>query len=143
MFRYPAAKGVLHFNSTRIVKRNPTNPFDVSIAEAEARKQAYELFDFIKENCDNFAEAHLIQTAASIGVRESRMIDGEYTLNEDDILSCREFTDSIACGNYGIDIHNPRCTVCIQNNPHSVLYRRGSGSRRRSGAFGRQRAEAC
>ena len=123
VFRYPEAKGVLHFNSTRIVKRNPTNPFDVSIAEAEARKQAYELFDFIKENCDNFAEAHLIQTAASIGVRESRMIDGEYTLNEDDILSCREFTDSIACGNYGIDIHSPDGTgTTLKGIPEGKCY---------------------
>lgn len=117
------AQGVIHFNSTRIVKRNPTDPFDVSIAEAEARKQAYELFDFIKENSTYFENARLVSTAASIGVRESRMIDGEYLLNEDDILSCREFTDSIACGNYCIDIHSPDGTgTTIKHIPEGKCY---------------------
>ncbi len=117
------AQGVIHFNSTRIVKRNPTDPFDVSIAEAEARKQAYELFDFIKENSEYFENAHLISTAANIGVRESRMIDGEYILNEDDILSCRDFPDSIACGNYCIDIHSPDGTgTTIKHVPEGKCY---------------------
>lgn len=117
------AQGVIHFNSTRIVKRNPTDPFDVSIAEAEARKQAYELFDFIKENSTYFENARLVSTAASIGVRESRMIDGEYLLNEDDILSCCDFPDSIACGNYCIDIHSPDGTgTTIKHIPEGKCY---------------------
>ena len=46
-------------------------------------------------------------TAAETGVRESRMIEGEYILNRDDLVSCVKFEDSIAVGNYDIDIHNP------------------------------------
>ena len=34
----------LHFNSTRVVKLDPTNPVDVSKAEVIARKQVYELY---------------------------------------------------------------------------------------------------
>ena len=62
---------------------------------------------FIKENIDGFQNCSLIMTAPAIGVRESRMIDGEYLLTGEDLISCKRFEDSIAAGNYDIDIHNP------------------------------------
>ena len=99
--------GVLHFNSTRIVRLNPTNPFDVTQAELEAREQVFELLDFLRENFESFRHCDLLTTAASIGVRESRMIDGTYVLTGEDLKACRCFEDSIALGNYDIDIHNP------------------------------------
>lgn len=99
--------GVLHFNSTRIVKLNPVDAFDKTKAEMEAREQVLELFGFLKENIDGFQNSDLIMTAAEIGVRESRKIKGLYILNEEDLKSCKKFEDSIALGNYDIDIHNP------------------------------------
>lgn len=100
-------KGVLHFNSTRIVKKNPTDPFDVTEAEIEAREQAIELFLLLKHNIEAMKDAELLSTAAEIGVRESRMIDGEHILTGKEIIDCCRFEDSIACGNYDVDIHNP------------------------------------
>ena len=38
------------------------------------------------------------------------MVDGEYTLTQDDLLACARFEDSIAVCNYDIDIHNPEGT---------------------------------
>lgn len=105
-FRHPS-KGVIHFNSTRVVKKNPVDAFDLSDAEIEAREQAFELFDFMKKNVPSFKDAVLLSTAASIGVRESRMIEGEYILTQEDLLNLTKFDDSIAAGNYDIDIHNP------------------------------------
>lgn len=98
---------VIHFNSTRIVKLNPVDAFDVTKAEIEAREQVFELVNFMRENIDGFQNAQLISTAMSIGVRESRMIDGEYVLTSEDLVACTKFEDSIAVGNYDIDIHNP------------------------------------
>jgi hypothetical protein len=102
--------GVLHFNSTRIVKLNPTDVFDVTKAEIEAREQVVELFKFMRENIKGFEHSTLLMTAAEIGVRESRMIEGEYVLTGDDLVALKDFDDSIACGNYDIDIHNPEGT---------------------------------
>lgn len=99
--------GVLHINSTRICKKNPVDPFDVTKAELEAREQVFELFFFLKENFKFCKDATLLMTALSIGVRESRMIDGEYILTGDDLKKCCRFDDAIAAGNYDIDIHNP------------------------------------
>lgn len=100
-------EGVLHFNSTRIIKRNPVDAFDLTKAEIEAREQVLELFTFMKENIDGFQNAQLLMTAPEIGVRESRMIDGEYLLTGNDLKDCVQFEDSIALGNYDIDIHDP------------------------------------
>ena len=99
--------GIIHFNTTRIVKKCPTNAEDITMAEIEAREQAFELFEFLKENFDVFKNAQMLMTAAEIGVRESRMIEGDYILTQEDLVSCRKFDDSIAVGNYDIDIHNP------------------------------------
>ena len=99
--------GLLHFNSTRIVKRNPVDAFDVTAAEIEVREQVLELFSFMKENCDGFENASLVMTAAEIGVRESRMIEGEFILTQQHLLDCAKFDDAIAACNYDIDIHNP------------------------------------
>lgn len=99
--------GVLHFNSTRIVKRSPVDALDLTQAEIDAREQVWELFRFMKENIDGFQHSELLMTASEIGVRESRMIDGEYRLTGEDLKACTRFDDSIALGNYDIDIHNP------------------------------------
>lgn len=107
---YTPFEGIVHFNSTRIVRRNPTDAFDLSAAEVEAREQALELFLFLKHNFESFRHAHLLSTAAQIGVRESRMVCGEYELTAEDLKSCTQFPDAIACGNYELDIHNPEGT---------------------------------
>ena len=98
--------GVLHLNTTRIVKLDPTDMFDVTKAEIEAREQVFEMLEFFKtfDCCKN---AQVVSSACEIGTRESRMVDGEYTLTGQDLLSLCRFDDSIALGNYDIDIHNP------------------------------------
>ncbi len=101
---------VLHFNTTRVIKKNPTNPVDVSEAEIIARKQVREVYEFMKKHASGLKNSFLMMTAAEIGVRESRMIVGDYVLTESDCRSCAMFEDSIAACNYDIDIHNPEGT---------------------------------
>jgi len=109
VFRTPI-KNVLHFNTTRVVKRSPVDPIDVTQAEIIAREQVYEIYDFMKKHADGLEESFLMSTAAEIGVRESRMIDGEYVLTEADCRAFAKFDDAIAACNYDIDIHNPEGT---------------------------------
>ena len=97
----------LHFNSTRIVKHNPVDAESVTEAEILVREQVFELFLFLKQNAAGFENAVLSSTAMRIGVRESRMIDGDYVLTQDDLVGCVKFEDSISACNYDIDIHNP------------------------------------
>lgn len=104
-FRH-STDSVLHLNSTRVLY-SPVNALERSKAESIARKQMLELYAFLKENAPSCKRATLLSSAPEIGVRESRMIDGLYTMTQDDIVECRKFPDAIAAGNYDIDIHSP------------------------------------
>ena len=109
VFRTPI-HNVLHFNTTRVVRKNPTSEEEVTEAEVLARKQVYEIYNFMKEHADGLENSFLMMTAAEIGVRESRMIVGDYVLTEEDCRNCVKFDDAIAACNYDIDIHNPEGT---------------------------------
>lgn len=109
VFKTPI-KNVLHFNTTRVVKKDPTSPWDVTQAEVVAREQVYEIYDFMKKHADGLEDSFLMMTAAEIGVRESRMIVGDYVLTEQDCRNCVKFEDAVAACNYDIDIHNPEGT---------------------------------
>lgn len=106
VFRTPISN-VLHFNTTRVIKKNPTSPKEVTEAEILARKQVYEIYDFMKKYADGLENSFLMMTAPEIGVRESRRIIGDYILTESDCKACTKFEDAIAACNYDIDIHNP------------------------------------
>ena len=107
---FGVGEDVLHFNTTRVIKLDPTNPFDVSRAEVIARRQIHELVSFLKENSKAFDESALISIAVNIGVRESRKLKGVHILTADELIDCTRFEDSVALGNYDIDIHNPTGT---------------------------------
>ena len=102
--------GVLHFNTTRIVKHNPVDPMELSHAEMEARKQVLEMYNFLRQNSEAFRNSAMVSIAQNIGVRESRKLCGVYMLTADDLKALTIFDDSIALGNYDIDIHNPEGT---------------------------------
>lgn len=109
VFKLPVPN-VLHFNTTRVVKLNPTSALDVSKAEVIARKQVHEIYNFMKKHADGLENSYLMSTASEIGVRESRMIVGEYILTEKDCWDYKRFQDAICACNYSIDIHNPEGT---------------------------------
>lgn len=102
--------GVIHFNTTRVVKHDPTDPADVTKAELLAREQVFEVHSFLKENIPGFENSYVLSTALQIGIRESRMVEGEYVLTQEDLKSLARFEDAIAVANYDIDIHNPEGT---------------------------------
>ncbi len=103
-------RGIVHLNTTRIAKKNPTSAKELTDAELEAREQAYEIYKFIKENAKGAEGAYMLSTGSEIGIRESRKIVGEYTLTGKEAIECAKFTDTIAVSNYDIDIHNPEGT---------------------------------
>ena len=104
---YHPVKNMLHFNTTRVIKLNPVDPFHLTRAEMEAREQMFEMYYFLKENIPGFENADIAFSAPQIGVRESRMIDGEHLLTEQELKACTRFDDAIAAANYDIDIHSP------------------------------------
>ena len=107
LFFLGIGEGIVHFNTTRIVRLDPTDAFDISRAEIDARRQVYEMEVFLKENSKAFENSTIISVASEIGVRESRKLKGVHVLTETEIKDLTDFEDTIALGNYDIDIHNP------------------------------------
>ena len=62
---------------------------------------------FFRAHLPGFAGATLLDTATQIGVRETRHIQGRYTLTAEDLISGQHFADVIARYAYPMDIHSP------------------------------------
>lgn len=99
--------GEVIVNTTRIQKVDATNPWDLSKAETEGRKQALELYNFLKKRAAGFENSIIMYTGPNLGIRESRKIKGKYILTAEDMFSDEQFTDEIARGGYPVDVHNP------------------------------------
>jgi len=94
-------------NTTRVTGVVGVRGADLARAEIEGRRQAYDVVDFLRRRVPGFAGAHLVETPAQIGVRETRRILGAYVLQQEDILNGVKFQDAVACGGYPIDLHDP------------------------------------
>lgn len=94
-------------NMSRIIKLSAVNPFDLTKAEIEGRRQAHQIVSFMRKYISGFEECRLISTGPHIGVRESRKIDGQYKLTAEELLNNVMFPDAVAMGGYPIDVHSP------------------------------------
>lgn len=104
---YANQAGVIHFNQTRVIMKDATNPWELTAAEIEAREQVQELVVFLKKYVAGFENSYLQTTAPQIGVRESRRVIGDYKLTAEELLAGCKFEDVVALGSYPVDIHNP------------------------------------
>ena len=92
-------------NTSRIMGVNSTDPESWSDAESEGRRQVQQIFAFFKKYVPGCADARLLCTGSTVGVRESRHIYGEYRLTVDDCLHGRRPPDTILCAANSVDIH--------------------------------------
>ncbi|KPJ76005.1 MAG: hypothetical protein AMS14_02685 [Planctomycetes bacterium DG_20] len=70
-----------------------TDARDLAAAEVATRRAVQEHLAKLREQ---FPEATLVETAAALGVRETRRIIGLYTITEDDCITGRAHEDAIA-----------------------------------------------
>jgi hypothetical protein len=66
--------------------------------EIEGRKRAWEVLEFVRKNYPGFEKANILHTACQIGIRQSRLLKGEYILTVDDIRSHTRFEDRVGRG---------------------------------------------
>jgi len=91
--------GVVMALMTRVPRVDATDPWQLTRAEIEGRRQASEYARFLREQVPGFERAVMVSTSPAIGVRESRRVHGRYRLEAGDVLAGRRFEDEIAlCG---------------------------------------------
>jgi hypothetical protein len=86
---------------------NATDAEELTWAEMEGRSQAARLAEFLRRKVPGFSEAFLADSAARLGIRETRRIVGEYVLAEEDVLGARKFEDGIGRSAWPIERHVP------------------------------------
>lgn len=115
-------------NTSRLMNIDSTDNESLTEAEMLGRKQADEIFRFIRKYIPGCENARLLSTASHVGIRESRHIQGEYRLSTADLLECRVPEDSILLAANSVDVHGrfgPTSNeyVTINGSYYGVPYR--------------------
>ncbi len=108
-------EGEYSINCSRILNVDATKTEDLTRATQIGQEQAYEILRFLKKYAPGFENARLIAAADTIGIRETRHIEGEYKLTGAEVAACVRHSDAIACMATNMDTHN-------KDNPGGTLY---------------------
>ena len=86
-----------------MAKGNGLHPKDITAAEITMAKMVHEWIREMRQSIPGCEHIYLLDRP-EIGVRETRHFRGEYVLNIEDILTQRQFEDSIGKGSHAIDV---------------------------------------
>jgi glycine/D-amino acid oxidase-like deaminating enzyme len=89
-------RGVVMVNNSRVYGVDGTDAWELSRADLEARRQNRLLFELIRRRIPGFEKSWVIDSSASLGVRETRRVRGPLVLGQDDILARRTWPDRVA-----------------------------------------------
>ena len=112
-------------NMTRVNGIDSTEPASYTRGEHDARRQMYEVTDYLKNFVPGFESAWIERSAAFLGIRESRVIVGKYVMTAQDILHQKSFDDVIAVAGYPVDIHHAEggdCTMLFCEDAYDIPY---------------------
>ncbi len=90
--------GIIWCNCPHMPKYDGLSVEHLTAAEFEGRARMMRLFDYARENLPGFENARFLGAAEQIGVRQTRMLRGEYVVTKDDVTSRRHFHDSVCRG---------------------------------------------
>ncbi|MEA2067600.1 MAG: FAD-dependent oxidoreductase [Verrucomicrobiota bacterium] len=103
---------------------HPNDMDDIWNAE-EARdelfKVVYGYWDFIKnkwEHKEKATDARMAYVPITEAKRESRRLMGDHVLSQNDVVSAREFPDTIGHAGWSMDIHNPKGILSGKDGPY-------------------------
>lgn len=82
-----------------------TDVWALTKGEIDGRRQAAEVFGFIKSELPGFDRSYIVDIGPEIGVRETRRVLGSYQLTEEDVLGCADFEDSIGVNGWPVEAH--------------------------------------
>ena len=71
---------------------------DLTRAEIVGRQHIHALVDFVRGKLPGFEHCFVVDVAPQTGVRQTRLLDGEYVMTKEDVVQRVRFDDSIARG---------------------------------------------
>lgn len=100
-------KDVFLINTIRQTRIDGTNESSLSGALMDGRRENLELFQIIRKYFPGFHNARIRKISDWMGIRESRRLDGLYTITLEDALSGRKYEDCIGATTYNFDLPDP------------------------------------
>lgn len=99
--------GIVTCNMTNCTDIDGTRAEDLTRAELVCRSQMPAIVKYLRDYVPGFEHCFIISAGSMMGVRETRHFAGEQTLNENDILTARQFDDWVVRGAFfNFDVHN-------------------------------------
>jgi FAD dependent oxidoreductase len=90
--------GVVWCNCPHIPGYNGLDPEHLTHIEIESRRRFMKVIDFVRSRYPGFERAYVLDAAPQVGVRQTRLLDGEYVVTREDVLERRTFPDVVARG---------------------------------------------
>ncbi|MEM8776658.1 MAG: FAD-dependent oxidoreductase [Pseudomonadota bacterium] len=90
-------------NSVVIRGVDGTDPQAVSRATQEGRRRCLQLSEFLRSDVPGFENARMAQIGPTVGVRETRKLEGLYRVTGEDLRKATKFADGIVCCDNPID----------------------------------------
>lgn len=90
--------GVVWCNCPHMSGYDGVDPESLTRAEFDARERIAAVVDEVKQSLPGFENCYLLDVAEQMGVRQTRLLRGEYIVTKDDIVNRRHFPDSVARG---------------------------------------------
>ena len=90
--------GVVWCNCPHMTGFDGTDPASLTAAEFEARDKMMAAIDYVRANLPGFESCYLLDVAEQMGVRQTRLLQGEYVVTKDDVVNRVHFPDSVARG---------------------------------------------
>ncbi len=93
-------EGTVFCNSVHVRGVDGRDPVAVSRATQEGRRRCHQLATFLRSDVPGFAGAHMSMLSPTVGVRETRKLQGLYRLTGSDLARGTKFADGVvACDN--------------------------------------------
>ena len=90
--------GVVWCNCPHMTGFDAMKVEDQTRADFEGRHRIYALVDFVRANMPGFANCYVVDVAPQLGVRQTRLLQGEYVVTKDDVNNRVHFADTVARG---------------------------------------------
>ena len=90
--------GIVWCNCPHMPGYDGLSPEHMVAAEHEGRGRMMKLLAFARENLPGFENARMLGAAEQMGIRQTRLLQGEYVVTRDDVRDRRWFADSVCRG---------------------------------------------
>ena len=96
-------RGSVFCNSVHIRGVDGTNPQSVANGTQEGRRRCMQLATFLRSDVPGFENARMTNLGPTVGVRETRKLEGVYKITGADLAQGTRFADGVVCCDNPVD----------------------------------------